>query len=435
MSIIDTFYYLFKSDTTQLKKGNEEAKKSSKDLSENLKETTQSVDKLGESFVNIAKSLTGAVAGFLSFKAVLDNLKDAYEYSLSLHEASEALNVNAEALDQWGRAVQKTGGTTERFQASLKGLAEHLNIRNQDALKLLPQLADLFHKVGNERSIRFGQKIGLDEPTILLLMKGRKELEAILARQKELGLVTKSDTEISKKFNDAWQNMSYAFRSVWINVGSTVLPILTKLVEGFTVMAIYFTEHSDLIVGSLLGIGAAAIIFAAPFVAANAAVIGLTLGIGYLIGAFAVAYDDFAAFEKGNNSIIGLLINKWPNATKLLKDSFDDFFQSLIPGLGILKEIVSLSKELKSIFASKNDLVLNAHKSIQFASSVPLNPQTSNSIFNNGLTSSKNVSLSTGNITINTQATDADEVSSSFVKGLQYHLRQATGTFDDGVVS
>jgi hypothetical protein len=39
MSILETFYILFKSDTSNLKKGSEEALKTTKQLNQSLKET------------------------------------------------------------------------------------------------------------------------------------------------------------------------------------------------------------------------------------------------------------------------------------------------------------------------------------------------------------------------------------------------------------
>jgi hypothetical protein len=67
------------------------------------------------------------------------------------------------------------------------------------------------------------------------------------------------------------------------------------------------------------------------------------------------------------------------------------------------------------------------------AGSSPISTQTSNSISNASRVSTRSTSVSTGPITVNTQATDAEGVAGALGTTLGAQMRQATSTFDDGV--
>jgi hypothetical protein len=435
MSILETFYILFKSDSKDVKKGAEDAKKSTEDLAKSLDSVNLGANRVGDSFVAMGRSIAGVAAALLTVGTVIGNLKEAYHYTLGLDQASEALNVNIETLDAWGRAVQKNGGTAQGFQSSIQNLAKTLNIRNSDALKMLPLLADTFRKAGHDRSMRFGQRIGLDQATIMLLQQGRREVDSVIARQKELGTVTKRDAEIASEFNDKWSDMTFAFRMMWIQVGNTILPILEKIIEVFTGMAASLRRHSDVIIGAFVGIGAAVLYFTAPLIAANAVIIGIGLAIAGAIAAFALLYEDVAAFVKGNDSAIGHLLKRWPLVGQMFKTVFGGIKEIINSVVESFKYLFEVFDKVGSLFSQKwkeaHPFFGTIPALLNEVDKNPLNSQTSNSIFNTG--GSRATSINTGPITINTQATNGDEISGALARGLRDQLRQATGTFDDGV--
>ncbi len=184
MSILETFYILFKSDTSDIKKGSDEALKTTKKLNESLKETDETSEKLGVKFFSIVESIAGLLTGFASLHAVISGFKNTVDYDIDLGKTSRALGVNVEQLDAWDYAVRQAGGTAEGFQNSLKNLAEHFNTNPSVALKFLPQLADVFSKISRFSAFKLGKSLGLDEATILLLQQGRREVEAVLKQQR-----------------------------------------------------------------------------------------------------------------------------------------------------------------------------------------------------------------------------------------------------------
>jgi predicted nucleic acid-binding protein len=417
MTIMDTLYVLFKGDNTDLKK--------------TAKESEAVVNKVGESFINMARAFTGVVTSALTTASLVAGIKNAADYAQQLDLASRQLNVNVSALDAWGNAVRRTGGSVEGFESSLKGIAAHLGVTNTTALRLLPQLADAFQRMGRIRSQNYGTMLGLDQSTILLLQQGRRAVDDLVARQKELGVVTQRDAEIARKFNFAIQDTSHAFRSMFLAVADTILPVLTKLAESLIPLALYFRQHSDFIVGALIAIGGAATyaavgmgLISAPVLLAAAA-----------IGLFALAYDDLATFFKGGDSLIGRAFERWPRMLEALKNGFRDFastfkiFKSLFTGDYDKNEIA-----LKKANVMESDSVTRGAEMLTMAASTPLNAQTSSSIFNtNSPTQAGDINIS--EITINTQATDADGIAGALKKGISAQLWQAVNNVSDGVVA
>ena len=438
MNVIETLYFLIKGDATDLKKQMQEGKKDTDKLEESLKKTESASQKVGSSFIDMANSLTRLIVAGVSVGAIAAGIKEASDYAYQLDLASKSLNVNAEQLDAWGNAVRHTGGSVQGFESSLQSLSQHLGVTGNTALKLLPQLADALHRMGTFRGMQYGKMIGLDTPTILLLQQGRREVEAVIARQKELGTVTKQDREISEKFNVALQDTGHAMRSVFLAVGQTVLPILTKLLDAFIPVAIYLRRHSDLIVGGLLAIGAAATVAAFGLGLVTAQAVLITVGIGLFIAAVGIAYEDIQAFRHGHNSLIGDILKKWPIVGEVIKGVLNSLLAPFKALLEVIHLVSTAFDKVSTFFSgSKSNIIADlrtGQNALSLASSTPLAARTSNSIFNGGGLS-KQQSINIGDVTINTQATDAVGIGNAFSKGIFEQFSQATGNFDDGVMA
>ena len=122
MAILETFYILFKSDASDVKKGAEEAEKSTKHLEQSLKNVGKESEHVGAGFAAAARSVVGLFAGIASVSSVIQSFHSAVNEITEVGNLSRELNVNVEALDAWGHAVQRTGGTAAGFQSSLKSL-------------------------------------------------------------------------------------------------------------------------------------------------------------------------------------------------------------------------------------------------------------------------------------------------------------------------
>ena len=434
MAVLETLFILFKGDASQLKAETKEVEKESEKLGKTFREMDSATKQVGGSFLNLAKQLGGLLAAYVTADAVIGGFKRSIDYAATLDQNSKALNVNVEMLDAWDNAIRTTGGTAEGFNSTLKGFAQHLGTTPARALKVLPRLADQFHRLSQFQALNYGKMIGLDEPTILLLQKGRREVDAIIARQKELGVISKKQAELSRNLNLELGNTGQAFRSLFQTIGEHIIPVFTKFLVLVEDVAISFRKHSNFVIGALLAIAAAAALVAAPFVAANAAVIATTAAIVALIGVFGILYEDVTNFFNHQDSLLGRALDKWPrlvNAIKAVSKTLkDDFNWLTASGKEDTAAILAQQQRLRGIDASLS----RGKESLGFASNSGLNSLTTNSILSKsfgGATS--NVTIES--ITINTQATDAEGIGNALHQGIKNYFVQSNNNFADGIVA
>lgn len=491
MSILETFYILFESDSSQVKEGAEKAKAPVKGLQEELNSVGNVAKKGGEAFKDFIREAAGAYLALLSFDKVMEGINRAAEFEDKLGKLAKGLDVDVEALSAWGDAVQVNGGSAEGFQETVKSMTaalsdfatkghsrtapffQALGIHMVDAhhrarsfLDILPELADKFSKISKQESLGIGQKMGLDEGTILLLQQGRREVEAMVERQKELGVVTKEQAEIAEKYNDQIDNTKHAFRSLFGEIGMSVLPALTSLLKMFERVAVFARKHTEFITGGLIAIGAAISVYVVPAIASAVVAFAPFLLIGaeiaVLVGLFALLYDDIRNFYEGNDSLLGQMIKKWPIVGEILK-----FIESVVKnlindfknlGMAVVdiskfiatsiveafKEVLSVIDKAEKIYGKVKSfasgighdvkaMIHTGQQHLSFATTTPLAAQNSNSIMNSNRVNSRSTVVQTGPISISTQASDPDEISKTIGTSLQNQISQALSNFDDGV--
>ncbi len=437
MSVFDTFYLLFKSDTSDLKKGATEATNITKKLNTTLKETDTISGKLGAKFLDIVRPLAGIVAGFASINAIVSGFKNTLDYDIDLGKTSRALGVNAEQLDIWDNAIKQAGGTAEGFQNSLKNLAEHFNTNPSVALRFLPQLADVFSRINRYSAFKLGKSLGIDESTILLLQQGRREVESILKQQKELGVVTLQDIEITTKYNKSVLNLEHGFRTLSNAVESELLPHLIKFFDYLTKGFQYLAQHKDIVIGSLLGIGVAlGVIFAEQIL--------ITGSILLLIALIGILYEDFKSFLTGGNSLTGELIDKfnkfvdsiglssleisknekdWKRWGQNIKDVIKDAIENLLSMINPLTYIYNNLSKIGALASYGQHLGQEVGKRFfNDASSSPINRASSNGVINSSLFN-KDSTINIGTISMDIQANDAQAVAYGLRAGLETYLK------------
>lgn len=492
MTILDTFYTLFKSDTTDLEKGLDDARKSSKKTAKDLEATDLAARKMGESIGVAIKQFAGAALAGLALHNVVDAMLQAVTAADSLNEATERLGLNIEEVSAWGDAVKKNGGSVDSFIGSIealnKGLSqvevtgksrlapffEELGIdlnsaafKGKTATEMLLPLADAFEGMSKQKSVAIGQRLGLDQGTIATLQQGRREVEEMIRREKELGVITAQQGKIADDFGDQLDDTRHAFRSLWLEVSTAVVPVLTFFAKKFEEIATFMRENKNFIVGLMIAIGAAVAFFAIPPLLAMAAAAIAALAPFILIAAavaavglaFALAYDDVMNFIEGNDSLIGQIFEKYPLIQTLIYGIGDAFkfvmettrqgfllvgqvfmaVGGLITGIiggwvDAIKTFVSLLGGLPNLFRGIGNFLGIGQSQIGAAGNTPLASQSSNSIVGPS-NSSKNTSVKVDNVNVQTQATDAAGISKSIGDSLGAQMRQAANNYDDGVLA
>lgn len=376
MSVLDTFFILFEADASSLKKGTADAEKQADKLNEKLKTTDAVSSKMGSSFSNLLSTAGGALVAMMSVGAMVSGIRAAADYADTLNDLSGALGANIEDISAWGDAVQLSGGTAEGFQSTLSSMTADFNMvatkgmsrskvffdelgismldtkgKAREVMDVLPELAAKFETMSKSESLGMGQKMGLDQGTIMLLQQGKVGVEELIAKQKELGVVTKKDAETAAAFNDAMDDTKHAFRSLFMAMGGSILPAFQWLLEKVQIVTNFFRKNSDFAVGLFMALGAAILTFVIPplvsagIAAAVAFAPFLILGaiIAGVAIAFALLYDDIMAFMEGSDSLIGDISQKWPIVGEIVK--------GLVATLQLLWSVAS------SVFGYLGDLI------------------------------------------------------------------------------
>lgn len=392
MSILENFYILFKSDSKDVKKGAKEAEKATEGLNKKLSTADKKSEQVGKSFLDLSRSAMGAFAGVVSVGTAFASLRNAVAQVDELGQVSRLLNVNAEDLDAWGHAVQRSGGNAKQFQSTVSGLSKTLNATPSTAIKALPAIAESLGRMNQAQADLFGRSLGIDQSTIRFLQQGRGEVERIIKKQKELGLITKEDTIVTKKFNDAVYDLGRVFNNLSRQVALPALPALTKTFD-------YLIDHKQLVEGAFIAIGAGLSAFALKLAKSNPYIFAAASAIS----AFSLAYEDYQKFKEGQPSAI--------------EEGFKKFDQ----------EASGVEKLLNKIAPSfLNDESLN-----RFSKKFMHLPRF---LGGEGFkTQQGNTDINIGDVTIKTRATNGEEIAQTFTQELMQKLTQANSNFDNGV--
>lgn len=387
MAIIDTFLMLFKADTSNVKKGVDDSEKELKRLERDAKKADAEIANIGKSFRNVAGSFSSLVAGFVSAHAIINGFRESLNYTTEISNLSRELNLNVSTVDAWGQALKRTGGDAQSFKRIIESLTDRYGGTPSQVLSQLPRFADYFSKLSQSQALIRGKQFGFDTPTILLLQQGRREVDALIQRQKELGVVTEKDKEITLKFNNALLDAKQAYNTFYRELSREVTPTFTKVLE-------YLIKHQDLVKGAFYAIAGGVTVLTGALALANIEIASIVAGLAV----FAAAYEDVKRFKAGLPSALGDVRNDLKGRTDKLPTFFQKIIGTKVPDYALP----------------------NTHALYR-------------SGIGNSNTSNKN-SVHIDNITIQTQATNAQGIGFSLVPELQKQLDQVADHFGSAVV-
>lgn len=348
MNILDTFFFMFEADTSKVKKGTDEGEASAKKLKKAIDDVDLSADKLAANFVNMAKNAAGALAGVLALGAIKSLVNDTAAHTAAVALQARAMNVSVETMSAYQASVISMGGTADQAAATLGKLrdgfvevarfgtmgvspmtmafqslgasAQTMRDAIKDPTVALSAIADNFSKLNRTQQIFLGQKLGLDQGTIMLLAQGRRSFDELIAKQRELHAVTQEQADASIKYAIAQKELGLTFEAVKREIATELLPAFTWVVQGLDKMITWLREHKAVAIATFTAIGvvvatvlvpplitAAGALWAliAPVIAAAAPFIALGIVIGLII-------DDIEKFRAGQASLIGEILARWP---------------------------------------------------------------------------------------------------------------------------
>lgn len=383
MSILDTFFILFESDTSGLDRGLREAEGRAGDLTQGLQGVDAAAGNMASSMRAGMVALAGAALAAISITAMSRAMFDAVAQADDLNLAVSRLGLNIESVSMWGDLIKKNGGSVEGFIGSLEGLNSQLlqmdvtgrskaapflrelgidltlaANKGKTAMDFLLPIADAFEGMDKQKSMAMGKRLGFDQATIMTLQSGRRAVEELLEKEKELGVITQKQGELADEFGDSMDDLKHSFRSIWLNVSEFVLPPLTWVMEKFTAVTTFMRKHGRFAQGVLIALGTAVTIFLLPPLISAATAVWAMIAPFALVGAaviavglaFALLYDDVMTFLDGGDSLIGQLSEKWPIIGEVVRQIAAEFKFLWDTASAVMRFLINVWDDPKAAF-------------------------------------------------------------------------------------
>lgn len=308
---------------SDLEKAGDKTEKATRKVEKASKDAAHSIDNLSRTVASFLAIIGGTVA--------LKNwISDFIDSNAQLERLSKNLGLSVPTISAWSNATEKLGGSVSALQGTLDMLSKsqtQLMITGESNLlpymsalgisladvhgkarpvdEIFLDLADRFSKLDRTTANNLGRMMGLDQGTMNLLLRGRKELELEIKRQKEQTTVTKEQAAQAQKFQTQVVQLKQQFQAFGRTLFMEVAPYLEKFFQILQNFADWVGQHQQFVKDFLtvLAVGLGAIALAtAPINLTVAAVVALAGGIALL-------WDDYQTWKKGGDSLIDW--SKW----------------------------------------------------------------------------------------------------------------------------
>lgn len=316
-----------------------------------LDNTDAKYQKTGNTVVSFAKKALGAVGLLMGATAMVSESVTRSSEIESLDKLGKKINVATADVDAFAGSMAELGGTRDAAQADLSAMAKSFGFAKNSMEKVL-KTADKVQGMKFDKAKATLAGLGVtDDKTVELMMKGRKELERMMGIQKEYSGINKESIEQSIKFNKAMQGFKQSSGLLKNSFLEMVIPVLTKGLEWINKFVGFCKDNKQLMIGFFIAIGSAVAIFYVPSMIAAATatlaatwpILAIVAVIALLAAAFAFVYDDIMNFIDGNDSMIGRILDEYPELKEVilrLWQTFKILFEYLMVAVKFVADIV-----------------------------------------------------------------------------------------------
>lgn len=422
MSLLETFFLKFQSDGL-------------KEISAETEGTTQKADKMGNSFVSMSNKVLKALAPVAGLTALLNRSLAFASLGEEMSFLAQNTGMAVEKFQALAIAAENYGGSAEGIAGSMQGLNANLNNMRlgkggggvEDAAityginlygknglatadELLMNVAKRFESLTQTQQIDLGQRLGLDEGTIRLLQTGVANVQKELERGAKYSLFSAEDVENSRKFQRTMRDIKLGLAQIFGVVARSLLPAFTWVGDKVSRFIDLINGNASFIKGFFLALSAILTVLAVksglaflPFIGAIALITAVSAAIGLLI-------DDIVNFWQGNESLLGTFIEAVKNVFTALWDFLKEGFNSVLEWLKGTKvgKLFGLSEEKEN---PEQANMAEAKRKLELTQT-PWASVPQGSVSTSYANTSQSVRVD--NVTINTQATDAQGIADSF---------------------
>ena len=378
MGLLDELLIRIVSDSSGVDRGIDESRKKADKLTDSLFDTEKAAQKTSSTLTGFAAKALGALTAALSVGSLISGAIERAGEIKQLTQTADSLGVAVDSLDAFGKAAEQAGGDAQGARDSLTDMAEKIGEafsdtesgaakafkaigvsvkdadgKAKDAISGFLDLASAVEGLDRSTAVFKIKELGItDNKSVEMILKGRKELERMLAVQKEQGVVTKEMAERAAKLTDTLAALRGSISSTSNGFLDSLIPALTKVFEWLKIVVDWAGEHKDFVVGFFVAIATvvtaaylpAMIAAAAATLAATWPIIAIGLAIAGAAAAFALIYDDIMNFIDGNDSFIGQIFEKYPMVQAIVMQIIDIFkfmFDTLVTGAKQIGDFVT----------------------------------------------------------------------------------------------
>ena len=417
-----------------------------KPLDSGVQKAESTLKRFGRVFNSIA-------ATYFSYKIMQGVINGFADFNTKLGHSTSLMGYNIENVSAMGGALKRFGGDTQSVINSLNALNSGLqdakfgggalidvakryglsistsNGKLMSAEQLLKSLSYQLQRYDKQTRVAIASQLGLDESLVRAFSNGGKELQRLIDKQKQYGIITAKDVRISDNFNNAVLDLKDSFGGVVKMFSRLVLPLLTKLIKLLTSFVEFMKKHKQFVIAFFSALLIAMIpvlaILGKMAVASAAAFAPIYAVIG-VITTIALVVEDIYYYFMGWDSVTGDLVKKFPLLGKALEtirpifmaikqafsdimdflsdpswDNFINIFKNI--GNAIISMIEAPIARVKAILndmidAVKNFIMDNAIYKLIFGESnnTPVVPTSNNtSTTNNNVQVTQNISSAT----------------------------------------
>lgn len=255
-TVIDQLVVKLSLDDVEFQKGEKRVAaglNDTKKKTENVGKNIAADGKKGaEFFGQLEKAALKFFAVLTTGRGLADFTRTVISTGAAFDRASKNLGVGADTLSRWAGAVRQSGGTTESFLGTMQGLNQSLtelkltgntgilpylqalgvsvSDTNGKAKPLEQILGDIGEKLNalpnRQDAFNIGRNLGIDDGTINLLLKGRSEVEKLLASQKAY---SQADAETARKAEERWQGVKDRIEGISKELVINLIPAFERL--------------------------------------------------------------------------------------------------------------------------------------------------------------------------------------------------------------
>lgn len=379
--LIDSLVIGIRADTEQLKKGLSEAKreisqldKTNKDannsINSNLSTSAKSSKDFGTGLKDVNRELKNTQTEGTKLTSVLANLKQGWvsmfasalaglasikattgfaDLAHNIGVVSDEVLSSVEGVSGFNNAVKAMGLSANGVNSSLMSLSSTMvnSLRNIDsaqarafrslginlttsdgklrgAVEVMQDLQQVISGLSTLRQKAIFSELGINDLSIQTMLSQKKSLKELIELEKQKGVITKEAVAISNKYKQVMSEFSASTQRVLQTASIVILPILTKLFDGFNSISAWVTNNESLVIVGLTAIATVLTATLAPAIAsilgaikafATSPLIASLVGVGVALG---LAVEDIYRYIKGDKSLIGALEEASPAFARFL---------------------------------------------------------------------------------------------------------------------